>query len=46
MSAGPQQSVWMLGYVPDIAGYSGPIGTGDDPAVLGKDFWVYYMQFR
>src|ERR1700733_4879591 len=36
----------MLGYVPDIAGYSGPIGTGDDPTVLGKDFYVYYTQFR
>jgi uncharacterized repeat protein (TIGR03803 family) len=36
----------MLGHVPDIAGYSGPIGTGDDPTVLGKDFYVYYTQFR
>jgi uncharacterized repeat protein (TIGR03803 family) len=36
----------MLGYVPDIAGYSGPIGLGDDPAILGKDFYVYYTQFR
>jgi uncharacterized repeat protein (TIGR03803 family) len=36
----------MLGYVPDIAGYSGPIGTGDDPAILGKEFYLYYTQFR
>jgi uncharacterized repeat protein (TIGR03803 family) len=36
----------MLGHVPDLAGYSGPIGTGDDPTILGKDFYVYYTQFR
>jgi uncharacterized repeat protein (TIGR03803 family) len=36
----------MLGYVPDIAGYSGPIGTGADPAILEKEFYVYYTQFR
>jgi hypothetical protein len=36
----------MLGYVPDVAGYSGPIGLGDDPGLLGKDFYVYYTQFR
>jgi uncharacterized repeat protein (TIGR03803 family) len=36
----------MLGYVPDIAGYSGPVGLGDDPAILGKEFYVYYTQFR
>jgi hypothetical protein len=36
----------MLGDVPDLAGYSGPIGTGDDPTILGKDFYVYYTQFR
>ena len=36
----------MLGYVPDIAGYSGPIGKGDDPTILGKEFYVYYTQFR
>ena len=36
----------MLGHVPDPAGYSGPIGTGDDPTILGKDFYVYYTQFR
>jgi uncharacterized repeat protein (TIGR03803 family) len=36
----------MLGYVPDIAGYSGPIGTGADPSILGKEFYVYYTQFR
>jgi uncharacterized repeat protein (TIGR03803 family) len=36
----------MLGYVPDIAGYSGPIGRGDDPSILGKEFYVYYTQFR
>ena len=36
----------MLGYVPDVAGYSGPIGTGDDPAILGKEFYLFYTQFR
>jgi hypothetical protein len=36
----------MLGHVPEAAGYSGPIGTGDDPTVLGKEFYVYYTQFR
>ena len=36
----------MLGYLPEIAGYSGPIGTGDDPAILGKEFYVYFTQFR
>jgi hypothetical protein len=36
----------MLGYVPNIAGYSGPIGLGDDPNILGKEFYVYYTQFR
>jgi hypothetical protein len=36
----------MLGYVPNIAGYSGPVGLGDDPNILGKEFYVYYTQFR
>jgi uncharacterized repeat protein (TIGR03803 family) len=36
----------MLGHVPDLAGYSGPIGKGDDPTILGKEFYVYYTQFR
>jgi hypothetical protein len=36
----------MLGNVPNLAGYSGPIGTGDDPTILGKEFYVYYTQFR
>jgi uncharacterized repeat protein (TIGR03803 family) len=36
----------MLGHVPNLAGYSGPIGLGDDPTVLGKEFYVYYTQFR
>ena len=36
----------MLGHVPNIAGYSGPIGLGDDPTVLGKEFYVYYTEFR
>jgi hypothetical protein len=36
----------MLGYVPNIAGYSGPVGLGDDPTILGKEFYVYYTQFR
>jgi uncharacterized repeat protein (TIGR03803 family) len=36
----------MLGHVPEVAGYSGPIDTGDDPTVLGKEFYVYYTQFR
>jgi len=36
----------MLGHVPDLAGYSGPIGMGDDPTILGKEFYVYYTQFR
>ena len=36
----------MLGHVPNLAGYSGPIGMGDDPTVLGKEFYVYYTQFR
>jgi len=35
----------MLGHVPDIAGYAGPVGLGDDPSILGKDFYVYYTQF-
>jgi hypothetical protein len=38
--------VGMLGYVPNIAGYAMPIGTGDDPRILGKEFYVYYTQFR
>jgi uncharacterized repeat protein (TIGR03803 family) len=38
--------IGMLGYVPDIAGYSGPIGLGVDPTVLGREFYVYYTQFR
>jgi hypothetical protein len=36
----------MLGDVPNLAGYSGPIGTGDDPDILGREFYVYYTQFR
>ena len=36
----------MLGNVPDAAGYTSPVGLGDDPMVLGKDFYVYYTQFR
>lgn len=36
----------MLGHVPDIAGYSMPVGLSDDPIVLGKEFYVYYTQFR
>jgi hypothetical protein len=36
----------MLGHVPEIAGYAMPIGTGDDPSTLGKQFYVYYTQFR
>ncbi|MGA3089641.1 MAG: hypothetical protein ABSD75_13575 [Terriglobales bacterium] len=36
----------MLGYVPDLAGYAMPIGLGDDPTTLGKEFYVYYTQFR
>ncbi len=36
----------MLGDVPDLAGYAMPVGLGDDPAKLGKDFYVYYTQFR
>lgn len=36
----------MLGHVPDLAGYSMPVGLGDDPTVLGKEFYVYYTQFR
>jgi hypothetical protein len=36
----------MLGHVPDVAGYTGPIGTGADPSILGKEFYVYYTQFR
>ncbi len=38
--------IGMFGYVPDIAGYSGPIGLGVDPTVLGREFYVYYTQFR
>jgi hypothetical protein len=36
----------MLGHVPDIAGYSMPVGLGEDPTILGKEFYVYYTQFR
>ncbi len=36
----------MFGNVPDLAGYSMPIGLGDDPRILGKEFYVYYTQFR
>ncbi len=36
----------MLGDYPNVAGYSGPIGTGDDPSILGKEFYLYYTQFR
>ena len=36
----------MLGDVPNLAGYSGPVSTGDDPNTLGKEFYVYYTQFR
>ena len=36
----------MLGNVPNVAGYASPVGLGDDPFVLGKDFFVYYTQFR
>jgi hypothetical protein len=36
----------MYGNVPDLAGYAMPIGIGDDPATLGKQFYVYYTQFR
>jgi hypothetical protein len=36
----------MLGNVPDLAGYSMPVGLGDDPRILGKEFYVYYTQFR
>ena len=36
----------MYGNLPDLAGYAMPIGIGDDPATLGKQFYVYYTQFR
>jgi hypothetical protein len=36
----------MHGHVPDLAGYQMPIGLGDDPRILGKEFYVYYTQFR
>lgn len=36
----------MLGTVPNGAGYSMPIGLGENPSVLGKEFYVYYTQFR
>jgi hypothetical protein len=36
----------MLGHVPDVAGYASPVGGGDDPTVLGQQFYVYYTQFR
>ena len=36
----------MFGRVPDVAGYSLPIGLGEDPTVLGKQFYVYFTQFR
>lgn len=38
--------IGMLGNVPDLAGYSMPVGLGDDPRILGKDFYIYYTQFR
>ena len=36
----------MLGHVPDVAGYTTAVGLGDDPSILGKEFYVYYTQFR
>jgi hypothetical protein len=36
----------MLGQYPNLAGYAMPIGLGDDPSILGKEFYVYYTQFR
>jgi hypothetical protein len=36
----------MKGHVPDVAGYDMPVGLGDDPRILGKEFYVYYTQFR
>jgi uncharacterized repeat protein (TIGR03803 family) len=36
----------MQGHVPDVAGYDFPIGLGDDPRILGKEFYVYLTQFR
>lgn len=35
-----------LGVNPNGAGYSVGIGTGEDPNILGKEFYVYYTQFR
>jgi len=35
-----------LGVNPNGAGYSVGIGTGDDPNILGQQFYVYYTQFR
>jgi hypothetical protein len=35
-----------LGVNPNGAGYSAGIGTGDDPNILGQQFYVYYTQFR
>lgn len=35
-----------LGVNPNGAGYSVGIGTGEDPTILGQQFYVYYTQFR
>jgi len=36
----------MQGHVPEMAGYDMPIGLGDDPRILEKEFYVYFTQFR
>jgi hypothetical protein len=36
----------MQGHVPDVSGYQMPVGLGEDPRILGQEFYVYYTQFR
>src|SRR5579863_2387994 len=35
-----------LGVNPNGAGYAVGIGPGDDPNILGQQFYIYYTQFR
>ncbi|HVI09411.1 MAG TPA: hypothetical protein VND65_14075 [Candidatus Binatia bacterium] len=35
-----------LGVNPNGAGYSVGIGAGEDPNILGQQFYIYYTQFR
>jgi len=41
----PMQVVLGMNPQTPVYGYATPVGTGDDPAILGDTFYVYYMDW-